>query len=46
MTSVETIDFDQVFGEIAERLRKDQERRIKPPLTRIWDADGVFIGEV
>jgi hypothetical protein len=46
VATVETIDFDQVFGEIAERLRKDQERRIKPPLTRIWDANGVFIGEV
>nr|WP_256670535.1 hypothetical protein [Nocardia cyriacigeorgica] len=46
MTTVETIDFDKVFGEIAERLKRDHERRIKPPLTRIWDANGVLIGEV
>ncbi|BAD56385.1 hypothetical protein [Nocardia farcinica] len=46
MTTVETIDFDQVFGEIAERLRKDQERRIRKPLVRIWDGDWNLVGEV
>ncbi|WP_159840219.1 Gp37-like protein [Nocardia sp. CY41] len=46
MTSVETIDFDAVFGEIVENLRKDQERRIKRPLVRLWDGNWNFIGEV
>ncbi|MBF6515515.1 phage tail protein [Nocardia cyriacigeorgica] len=46
MTTVETIDFDAVFGEIAERLKKEEARRIKPPLVRLWDGDGNFIGEV
>ncbi|PEH74643.1 phage tail protein [Nocardia sp. FDAARGOS_372] len=46
MTTVETIDFDQVFGEIDERLRKDQERRIRKPLVRIWDGDWNLVGEV
>lgn len=46
MTTVQTIDFDQVFGEIAERLRKDRERRIAPPLMRIWDGDWNLVGEV
>jgi len=46
MTTVETIDFDQVFGEIAERLKKDYDRRILPPLVRIWDGDWNLVGEV
>lgn len=46
MATVETIDFDQVFGEIAERLTKDRERRIRPPLVRLWDGDWNYVGEV
>ncbi|WP_280448483.1 hypothetical protein [Nocardia brasiliensis] len=46
MTTVETIDFDQVFGEIAERLERDHERRIKPPLVQIWDGNWQLVGEV
>ncbi|MEV0247973.1 hypothetical protein AB0H76_15375 [Nocardia sp. NPDC050712] len=43
---VATIDFDQVFTEITDRLKADNERRIKPPLVRIWDGDWVLRGEV
>ncbi|WP_280485350.1 phage tail protein [Nocardia cyriacigeorgica] len=43
---VETIDFDQVFGEIAERLRKETERRLVPPLVRLWDGDWNLRGVV
>ncbi|MFE7799002.1 hypothetical protein [Nocardia sp. NPDC057440] len=46
MATVETIDFDTVFGEIAERLTKDHERRIKRPLVRMWDGDWNLVGEV
>ncbi|MGW0245050.1 Gp37-like protein [Nocardia goodfellowii] len=38
-TPVETIDFDAVFAEITDRLTKDKERRIQPPLVRLWDGD-------
>ncbi|MEV6555864.1 phage tail protein [Nocardia sp. NPDC051756] len=46
MTTVATIDFDQVFGEIAERLTRDHDRRIKPPLVQIWDGNWTLVGEV
>ncbi|WP_232535108.1 Gp37-like protein [Nocardia terpenica] len=38
-TAVETIDFDKVFAEITDRLRADKERRLIPPLVRLWDGD-------
>lgn len=46
MTSVETIDFDTVFGEIRERLEAEREHRILPPLVRLWDGDWNLRGEV
>ena len=36
---VDTIDFDKVFGEIADNLRADEERRLRAPLVRLWDGD-------
>lgn len=46
MSTVETIDFDQVFGEITDRLKADSKRRLHTPLMRIWDGDWVYRGEV
>lgn len=39
MTSVETIDFDAVFTQITDRLKVEQNRRLVPPLVRLWDGD-------
>lgn len=39
MTTVETIDFDAVFDEIAGRLQAEKERRLAPPLIRLWDGN-------
>lgn len=39
MTTVETIDFDAVFAEITARQELEKERRILPPLIRLWDGD-------
>ncbi|WP_069166838.1 phage tail protein [Nocardia altamirensis] len=44
--TVETIDFDQVFADITARLKTDTERRIRPPLVRIWDGNWALRGEV
>ncbi|KIA59628.1 hypothetical protein [Nocardia vulneris] len=38
-TVVESIDFDAVFAEITDRLKADKERRLIPPLVRLWDGD-------
>ncbi|KAA0016750.1 Gp37-like protein [Antrihabitans cavernicola] len=38
-TTVEEIDFDAVFEEITGRLKKEKERRLIPPLVRLWDGD-------
>lgn len=46
VATVETIDFDAVFGEIAERLQRDDDRRQRPPTMRIFDGDMVEIAEV
>ncbi|AXK86599.1 hypothetical protein SAMN05421776_11753 [Nocardia farcinica] len=43
---VETIDFDAVFEEITERLKRDAERRLRPPLVRLWDGDWNLRGYV
>lgn len=39
MATVETINFDAVFSEIADRLEAERERRLTPPLVRLWDGD-------
>lgn len=39
MATVPTIDFDAVFTEIADRLEAERERRLTPPLVRLWDGD-------
>ena len=46
MATVETIDFDQVFNDIVERLKTDETRRLAKPLVRLWDGDWNFRGEV
>lgn len=46
MTTTTTIDFDAVFNDIVERLKTDDERRIRRPLVRIWDGNWVLVGEV
>ncbi len=33
------IDFDGIFNEITDRLRKEKEERLAPPLVRIHDGD-------
>lgn len=43
---VETIDFDKVFGEITDRLERERERRLAPPLVRLWDGDWNLRGAV
>ncbi|WP_194838247.1 Hint domain-containing protein [Nocardia sp. XZ_19_369] len=45
-TSVETIDFERVFDDIVARLKRDTDRRILPPLMRIWDGNWVLRGEI
>ncbi|MCC3311535.1 hypothetical protein [Nocardia africana] len=42
----EEIDFDAVFGEIVERIRKDDERRLIPPVMTLYDGDMVAAGEI
>lgn len=39
MATVSTIDFDQQFDEITARLKAEKDRRILPPLVRLWDGD-------
>lgn len=46
VATVETIDFDAVFKQITDRLKKDDERRFASPLVRIWDGDWNYVGEV
>ncbi|MCW2092522.1 UNVERIFIED_ORG: hypothetical protein M2328_005802 [Rhodococcus erythropolis] len=46
MTSVATIDFDAVFGEIRARLEDEREARLQPPLVRLWDGDWNLRGVV
>lgn len=33
------IDFDGIFAEIADRLTREKEERLAPPLVRLWDGD-------
>ncbi len=42
--SVATIDFDAVYEEITARLEADRDRRLRPPLVRIWDGNWVLRG--
>lgn len=44
--AVETIDFDAVFADITERIQKEKERRLIPPLVRLWDGDWNLRGYV
>ncbi|MFE2997933.1 phage tail protein [Nocardia sp. NPDC059246] len=44
--TVETIDFDAVFAEITERILKEKERRLLPPLVRLFDGDWNLRGYV
>ncbi|OZD23971.1 phage tail protein [Rhodococcus sp. 06-156-3C] len=46
MATVETIDFDAVFESITERLEAEKERRIRPPLVRLWDGNWNLRGVV
>lgn len=39
MTTVETLDFDQLFEEITAQVKAEQEARIVPPMVRLWDGD-------
>lgn len=38
-TGVPEVDFDSVFNEIAERLQREKEERLAPPMVRLWDGD-------
>lgn len=46
MTTVATIDFDEVFDEITARLKADRKRRLRTPQIRLWDGDWNLVGEV
>lgn len=46
MTTVATIDFDQVYSEIVERLRRDTDRRFQQPEVRLFDGDWNYRGTV
>lgn len=37
--AVETIDFDTIFAGIADRITKEQDRRLLAPLVQLWDGD-------
>lgn len=44
--AVETIDFDAVYNDITERIRARKEKRIEPPVVRLWDGDWNLRGYV
>lgn len=45
MATVATIDFDAEFKAITDRLEREKERRLLPPLIRLWDGDWNLRGE-
>ncbi|MFJ1454697.1 phage tail protein [Nocardia sp. N2S4-5] len=40
------LDINAIFGEIVENLRKDEDRRLKPPTIELYDGNMVLAGEV
>jgi hypothetical protein len=46
LTTVTTIDFDAEFDAIVEREQKKYDRRLRPPVIRLWDGNWTLRGRV